>query len=168
MSRSLWRRGPGTRLGPQGRDAQKKKGGGPHRGNGRRYQQKFASTSVLQNSHHKKAPQDAGAGSDRALSREERTSAAASEGSLADGNRFADYSGGTAADLHGTSALPTPANCRLSVRCVRQGVNEVNKPRHQQISGFSSLACAFRPVPVNPPGNLPGDKARLEKYSWSF
>jgi hypothetical protein len=58
----------------------------------------------------KKAPQDAGAGSDWALSREERTSAAASEGSLADGNRFADYSGGTAADLHGTSALPTPAN----------------------------------------------------------
>jgi hypothetical protein len=52
---------------------------------------------------------------------------------------IADYSGGTAADLHGTSALPEPANCRLSVRCVPQGVNEANAAcatEHQRFFQF--------------------------------
>jgi len=73
---------------------------------------------------------------------------------------IADYSGGTAADLHGTSALPEPANCRLSVRCVPQGVNEANAAVQQKLSDFSSLVYAFRPAPAGLPGNLPGDKAR--------
>ncbi len=41
----------------------------------------------------------------RAPSREGHATSAAWEGSLADGDE-ADHSGGTAADLHGTSPLP--------------------------------------------------------------
>ena len=160
MSRSLRRRGPGARLGPQGRDAQKKKGGGPHRGNGRRCQQKFASTSVRQNSHHKKKP--------RKMPGQGRTGLFLAKNERPLQLRRAAWL--TATVLPITVAGPRPIctalphfrrlQIRLSVRCPRQGVNKVNKLRHQQINGSSSLASAFRPAPASLPGNLPGDKAR--------
>jgi len=56
---------------------------------------------------------------------------------------MADYSGGTAADLHGTSALPEPANCRLSVRCVLQGVNEANAACATENQRFFQFGLRF-------------------------
>jgi hypothetical protein len=54
---------------------------------------------------NKKSPREIGARNAGTLSREGHPTAAAKEGSLACGDEAA-YSGGTAADLHGTSPLP--------------------------------------------------------------
>jgi hypothetical protein len=61
---------------------------------------------------NKKAPRD-GASAGGVLSREGYAAIPAWEGSLAYSTFAADYSGGTAADLHGTSPLPCPVEMRI-------------------------------------------------------
>jgi len=55
-------------------------------------------------------------------SREERATICGWEGSLAFGN-FADHSGGTAADFHGSSPLPELANCEFQFKAPCDGLS---------------------------------------------
>ena len=91
-----------------------------------------------------------------ALSREVAPTTAAREGNLAFGIST-DHSGGTAAELHGTSPLPWPAECLfeftwLTLRCQRAADFLAN--------GSSSWVSVFRPTHAGLPASLRGDRAR--------
>ena len=90
------------------------------------------------------------------LSREVGPTTAAREGNLAFGIST-DHSGGTAAELHGTSPLPWPAECLfeftwLTLGCQRAHIFPAN--------GSSSWVSVFRPMHAGLPASLPGDRVR--------
>jgi len=116
---------------------------------------------------NKKAPRD-GASASGVLSREGYAAIPAWEGSLAH-STSADYSGGTAADLHGTSPLPCPVE--MSIQCtVRLEGCQWNQGYFpgRKISDSSNSVFVSPPARANLPENLPGDTVHSEKCPWTF